>query len=98
MHGHDFPLEREEIPQCRKTSLVEAQRDSLLKLKDKTRLIGPRTVSFVDNLLSKCNMASNEPSRTESFHELVEGIEKSMPFLQAKLGKDDRYETDLLGF
>jgi hypothetical protein len=70
----------------------------LLKLKDGTRGVSPRTLDFVDPLLSQRNTASSEDFKTEYLEEVIEGLQKIIPFLEARLETDDKYTEELASF
>jgi hypothetical protein len=77
---------------------VEGQREILLKLKGGTRVISPRTVSYVDDLLNQCDTALGEDSKNEYFEEIIEGLQSSMPFLEARLEADNKFAAELDSF
>jgi hypothetical protein len=77
---------------------VEGQREILLKLKDGTRVVSPRTLDVIDDMLNQCNTALSEDFKTEYFEEIVEGLQKSIPFLEARLETDDKYAEELASF
>ncbi len=70
----------------------------MLMLKDGTRVVSPRTVMYIDDILNQCNAALGEETKNEYFEELVEGLQNAIPFLEARLETDDKYAEELQSF
>lgn len=99
--AHDIPIRRQKrafTMDAISDVWVEGQREILLKLKSGTRVVSPRTLDFIDDLLDQCNTALSEDFKTEYFEEIVEGLQKSIPFLEARLETDDKYAEELASF
>ena len=99
--AHDIPIRRQKralTTDVISDVWVEAQREALWKVKDGTRVISPRTADFVDDLLNQCDAALGEVSKNEYFHEIVESLQLSIPFLEKRLENDDKWAADLISF
>jgi hypothetical protein len=99
--AHDIPIRRQKrtfTTDVISDVWVEGQREILLKLKDGTRVVSPRTFTYIDDLLNQCNTALSEELKTEYFEEIVEGLHDAIPFLEARLETDDKYAQELESF